>query len=111
GLGEVSKAGVASGVLGSAGYIAIPMIIGGVRRSLIIQWGSTATGLAGQTVTLPTAFPTQICGCAGCESGNTLAMKVVGIIPKTLSTITVAGRDVGVSTLVNTAVKWIVVGY
>ncbi|MEW5562903.1 phage tail protein, partial [Enterobacter asburiae] len=111
GLGELAKAGVSSGVLGANGYIAIPMIIGGVRRSLIIQWGSTATGSGGQTVTLPTAFPTLICGCAGSESGDLTSIKVVGVVPKTLSTIAVAGRIAGASTLANTLVKWIIVGY
>ncbi|CAH6100663.1 gp53-like domain-containing protein [Citrobacter koseri] len=111
GLGNILLAGVCTGVLSTNGYITIPMIISGVKKSLIIQWGATSTLSTGVTVTLPTAFPTQICGCAGCESGDSTSMKVVGVIPKTLSTIFVAGRSAGVSTLTNTAVRWIVIGY
>ncbi|MEK9443843.1 phage tail protein, partial [Escherichia coli] len=39
GLGELSLAGTASGVIGLNGYVTIPLIISGSRRTLIIQWG------------------------------------------------------------------------
>lgn len=47
GLGEIAQAGVCSGVLGVNGYISIPLIIGGVKRNLLIQWGSAAFGGTG----------------------------------------------------------------
>lgn len=47
GLGEIAKAGVCSGVLGVNGYISIPLIIGGVKRNLLIQWGSADFGGTG----------------------------------------------------------------
>ncbi|WP_423958299.1 gp53-like domain-containing protein [Citrobacter freundii] len=47
GLGEIAQAGVCSGVLGVNGYISIPLIIGGVKRNLLIQWGSADFGGAG----------------------------------------------------------------
>lgn len=47
GLGEIAQAGVCSGVLGVSGYISIPLIIGGVKRNLLIQWGSANFGGAG----------------------------------------------------------------
>ncbi|HFX6085489.1 TPA: phage tail protein, partial [Citrobacter koseri] len=46
-LGEIAKAGVCSGVLGENGYISIPLIIGGVKRNLLIQWGSADFGGTG----------------------------------------------------------------
>ena len=62
GLGDISKAGVASGRLGDSGYIAYPLIIDGVKRKMILQFGLTPVATAGSgtayTCTLPTAFPT-----------------------------------------------------
>ncbi len=111
GMGDIALAGVNSGMLGNAGYIAIPMIIAGERKQLILQWGSASTGTTGVTVTLPTVFPTMICACAGCESGDLTSIKVVGVIPQSLSQIKVAGRSAGSSALSNTSVKWFVIGY
>jgi len=78
---------------------------------LIIQWGFTATGTAGNTVTLPVAFNSWIAGCAGNEAGDDSSIKVVSIIPKSLSTLKISGRIVGGNTLVNTVVRWIAIGY
>ncbi|WP_233592672.1 gp53-like domain-containing protein [Citrobacter freundii] len=47
GLEDIAKAGVCSGVLGVNGYISIPLIIGGVKRNLLIQWGSAEFGGTG----------------------------------------------------------------
>lgn len=62
GLGDIALAGVATGMLGNAGYVALPAVIGGVKRRLILQFGLTPVGTAGAgtnfTCTLPTAFPT-----------------------------------------------------
>lgn len=44
GLGELSLAGTASGVIGLNGYVTIPLIISGSRRTLIIQWGHLKWG-------------------------------------------------------------------
>ncbi|MDU3230063.1 MAG: hypothetical protein E7B00_02250 [Citrobacter koseri] len=116
GLGEAAKRNVGAGAnqipdmnsfgnsLATTGYQKIP---GG----LIIQWGATATGSTGATVTLPTAFNSWIGGCVGCESGDDTSIKVVSVIPKNLSTIKVSGRTTGASTLTNTTVRWIAIGY
>lgn len=116
GLGEAAKRGVGTGAnqlpdmnsfgnsLANTGYQKLP---GG----LIIQWGFTSSGLAGNTVTLPVAFKSSIAGCAGCESGDDTSIKVVSVIPKSLSTIKVSGRVTGANTLANTSVRWIVIGY
>ena len=60
GLGEAALAGVSTGVLGGGGYAIFPLIIAGVRRAFIIQWGSLAPLTSGSSVeiTLPIAFPT-----------------------------------------------------
>lgn len=90
--------------LATTGYQKLP---GG----LIIQWGFTSTGSTGNTVTFPVAFNSWIAGCVGCEAGDDTSIKVVSVIPKSLSTIKVSGRVVGASTLANTSVRWIAIGY
>ena len=62
GLGELSLAGTASGVIGLNGYVTIPLIISGSRRTLIIQWGQARFGGsggedAGYLNDFPFAFP------------------------------------------------------
>ena len=116
GLEEAAKRNVGTGAnqipdmnsfgnsLATNGYQKLP---GG----LIIQWGAASTGSSGVTVTLPTAFNSWIGGCVGCESGDDTSIKVVSVIPKTLSTIKVSGRTTGASTLANTSVRWIAIGY
>lgn len=104
GVGQVPDMNSFGSSLNTAGYQKLP---GG----LIIQWGSTSTGSAGNTVTLPVAFNSWIAGCVGCESGDDTSIKVVSVIPKSLSTIKVSGRVVGASTLTNTSVRWIAIGY
>ena len=39
GLKEIAQAGVMSGVLNGNGRVTLPLIIGGVRREMLIQWG------------------------------------------------------------------------
>ncbi|HBM9594746.1 TPA: hypothetical protein L1B78_001945 [Escherichia coli] len=62
GLRDIALAGAATGMLGNAGYVALPVVIGGVKRRLILQFGLTPVAAAGAgtdfTCTLPTAFPT-----------------------------------------------------
>ncbi|HDU8646487.1 TPA: hypothetical protein RG704_001163 [Morganella morganii subsp. morganii] len=62
GLGDINTAGVATGSLGSAGYAIFPIIINGVRKTLIMQWGKLVPLTSGSTVdvNLPIAFPTAI---------------------------------------------------
>lgn len=104
GANQLPDMGSFSNSLSSSGYQKLP---GG----LIIQWGAASTGSTGATVTLPTAFNSWIGGCVGCESGDDTSIKVVSVIPKTLSTIKVSGRVTGASTLANTSVRWIAIGY
>lgn len=62
GLGDINTAGVATGSLGSAGYAIFPIMINGVRKTLIMQWGKLVPLTSGSTVgvNLPIAFPTAI---------------------------------------------------
>ncbi|HFQ9308992.1 TPA: phage tail protein [Escherichia coli] len=76
GLGELSLAGTASGVIGLNGYVTIPLIISGSRRTLIIQWGQARFGGsggedAGYLNDFPFAFPSACYGMIVSHVGYT----------------------------------------
>ncbi|MCZ8651586.1 phage tail protein [Escherichia albertii] len=76
GLGELSLAGTASGVIGLNGYVTIPLIISGSRRTLIIQWGQARFGGAGGEDAgylndFPFAFPSACYGMIVSHVGHT----------------------------------------
>ncbi|MBM0951762.1 phage tail protein [Escherichia coli] len=76
GLGELSLAGTASGVIGLNGYVTIPLIISGSRRTLIIQWGQARFGGsggedAGYLNDFPFAFPSACYGMIVSHVGHT----------------------------------------
>ncbi|MED8218288.1 phage tail protein [Escherichia coli] len=76
GLGELSLAGTASGVIGLNGYVTIPLIISGSRRTLIIQWGQARFGGsggedAGYLNDFPFAFPSACYGMIVSHAGHT----------------------------------------
>lgn len=61
GLGEGAKLNAATATLGRTGFIAIPVMIGGIEQSVIIQWGwnaakASTSGGDGNTVVFPVAF-------------------------------------------------------
>ena len=61
-LGDISVAGVATGSMGETGYAIFPMMIGGTRKTLIMQWGVMTSLMSGGTavINLPIAFPTMV---------------------------------------------------
>ncbi|EPZ3191138.1 gp53-like domain-containing protein [Escherichia coli] len=76
GLRELSLAGTASGVIGLNGYVMIPLIISGSRRTLIIQWGQARFGGsggedAGYLNDFPFAFPSACYGMIVSHVGHT----------------------------------------
>ncbi|EFW0982271.1 phage tail protein [Shigella boydii] len=76
GLGELSLAGTASGVIGLNGYVTIQLIISGSRRTLIIQWGQARFGGsggedAGYLNDFPFAFPSACYGMIVSHVGHT----------------------------------------
>lgn len=75
-MGELSLAGTASGVIGLNGYVTIPLIISGSRRTLIIQWGQARFGGsggidAGYLNDFPFAFPSACYGMIVSHMGHT----------------------------------------
>ncbi|MBA8034256.1 carbohydrate-binding protein [Citrobacter freundii] len=103
GLGELALAGTMTGAFESAGYLKIPAIIGGAKRTLIVQWG-LASGTTGKiATTYATAFPNAvlqvICSVADKSAGSgavTLAVNqadITSLASRTTVTITPSNSD------------------
>lgn len=61
GLGELVLAGTITGVFDTNGYLKIPAIIGGVKKTLIIQWGQgNNTPSATSQTSYPIPFPEKV---------------------------------------------------
>ncbi|MFP1740989.1 phage tail protein [Lonsdalea quercina] len=71
GLGDLALAGVATGVLAGTGHAELPMIVNGVKTSLIVQWGQlgmkeiTPNVFNIQDFLFPIAFPTALLAISG----------------------------------------------
>lgn len=75
-LGELALAGATTGAMLVNGYVAIPLIISGVRRPLIIQWGVGQFGGslgddAGYLNNFPFAFPSACYVMVASHVGHT----------------------------------------
>lgn len=103
GLGELALAGTMTGAFESIGYLKIPAIIGGAKRTLIVQWG-LASGTTGKiATTYATTFPNAvlqvICSVADKSSGSgavTLAVNqadITSLASRTTVTITPSSSD------------------
>lgn len=92
GLGDISVAGVATGSMGETGYAIFPMMIGGTRKTLIMQWGVMTSLRSGGTVdiNLPIAFPTMVMQAYATHDNviQTARPTVYAIAPTSRTTIT-----------------------
>lgn len=91
-MGELALAGATTGAMLVNGYVAIPLIISGVRRPLIIQWGVGQFGGslgddAGYLNNFPFAFPSACYVMVASHVGHTPS--VAGIL--SASAITKSG--------------------
>lgn len=61
GLGELVLAGTITGSFDTNGYLMIPVIIGGVKKDLIVQWGQgNNTASATSQISYPIPFPNKV---------------------------------------------------
>lgn len=61
GLGEIKLAGVIGGLIAGNGHVDFPVIINGVKKTLILQWGSFGNDATGDsTVSFPIPFPNAV---------------------------------------------------
>lgn len=129
GLGEIAKAGVGSGRLGSNGYATLPIIIDGIKRNLIIQWGisdttsmtlpTTSSTINYTDVTLPTSFPSGIAqAVAGYNYSSDTYMAVASAEIRSATTLRLKSLNFNlnnsslvVSGGVSTSIRWLAVGY
>ncbi|EKS5485737.1 hypothetical protein QB859_002203 [Escherichia coli] len=92
GLGDISATGVATGSMGETGYAIFPMMIGGTRKTLIMQWGILTPLRSGGTVdiNLPIAFPTMVMQAYATHDNVTQTARptVYAIAPTSRTTIT-----------------------
>ncbi|MFN0659832.1 gp53-like domain-containing protein, partial [Escherichia coli] len=92
GLGDISAAGVATGRMGETGYAIFPMMIGGTRKTFIMQWGVMTSLRSGGTVdiNLPIAFPTMVMQAYATHDNviQTARPTVYAIAPTSRTTIT-----------------------
>ena len=92
GLGDISVAGVATGSMGETGYAIFPMMIGGTRKTFIMQWGTLMLLRSGGTVdiNLPIAFPTMVMQAYATHDNVTQTARptVYAIAPTSRTTIT-----------------------
>lgn len=91
-LGDISVAGVATGSMGETGYAIFPMMIGGTRKTLIMQWGVMTSLRSGDTavINLPIAFPTMVMQAYATHDNVTQTARptVYAIAPTSRTTIT-----------------------
>lgn len=91
-LGDISVAGVATGSMGETGYAIFPMMIGGTRKTFIMQWGTLTLLRSGGTVdiNLPIAFPTMVMQAYATHDNviQTARPTVYAIAPTSRTTIT-----------------------
>lgn len=60
-LGELALAGTITGVFDTNGYLKIPVIIGGAKRTLMVQWGNAGNAASATTETFyPVPFPNKV---------------------------------------------------
>ena len=92
GLGDISAAGVATGSMDETGYAVFPMMIGGTRKTFIMQWGTLTLLRSGGTVdiNLPIAFPTMVMQAYATHDNviQTARPTVYAIAPTSRTTIT-----------------------
>ncbi|EMT0879977.1 hypothetical protein WMB67_002064 [Enterobacter hormaechei] len=116
GLKDIALSGVGTGLLGSAGYVKIPLIIDGTKQIFILQWGLAAEG-SQLTVTYPTAFPNRVAMAlatpltsfsAGVAS---VAMANLDTLSLTQLNIIVARTLSGSQVAFARSVAWLALGY
>ena len=116
GLTDIVQSGVGTGLLGSAGYVKIPLIIDGTKQTFILQWGSAAEG-SQLTVNYPTAFPNRVAlalatPLTSFSAGvSSVAMANVDTISLTQLNIIVARTLSGSQVAFARSVAWLALGY
>jgi hypothetical protein len=100
-----------AGLNSANGYIKLPMIVAGVKKTLILQWGSLSTSASAETaVTFPIAFPTLCAAVTASWNGTPLGSQKVATPAAVTSTgFSAGGWDSGSRSAI--LIGWIAVGY
>lgn len=112
GLSDIKLAGVCTGVLSTPGQISIPLIIGGVQKKCLIQWGIVNAARQSTTnVTLPVTYG-NVCLFTLAVKGSAIDLTGefgVGCSPVNNSTIAISNSNVGSGS--TQGVRWLTIGY
>lgn len=120
GLSDIVAAGVGTGVLSALGRATLPLIIGGVKQNLIIQWGNITTTAGSGPITFPLAFPTALLASYSCEynssiwkPGSDASCAVYGIDTKSRTGMRIASLTYAGGTWINVDAQcqWLAIGY
>lgn len=112
GLSNIALAGVGTGTLASPGYVSIPLIISGVKRTFIIQWGNTTVVTQTEAlVTLPFAFPTAPAVCLASKGNNISFTGEYSVGASPAGTTQIAIRNTSSAPTTNQGIFWIATGY
>lgn len=123
GLGDIAKAGVASGLMNAVGYVELPVLVGGAKKPLIIQWGWLSGSPAnGTSLTLSGAYPVtfpnalfqiipvlrDISGAGNISAGvSVYANYYDDAVSRSTAKVGVAGSNLGTAI----SIRYIAVGY
>jgi hypothetical protein len=111
------QAGQFSGVFSANGYIKIPVMVAGVLKTFIIQWGVSAPSAASVPVTFPIAFPAGFFWLGSQDSGGqpnltTWSYTLSGLAGFTAYNIaTILKGSSTVNASVSAGFQWFAIGY
>lgn len=98
-------------LLSGNGYFEIPVVVAGVKRTLIVQFGTTTLPTGnGDTVTLPIAFPNAILRIVSSDIGGG-CNQTSSVIGASLSSFQGYGKTAGTNTFAATNYSYIAIGW
>lgn len=112
GMSDIALAGVATGTLASTGAISIPVIVSGVKRNFVIQWGGGDIPRQSTiSVTLPVSFDNN-CLAAFAVKGSAISLSAeyaCGCSPIDKSTISISNSNAGSGS--TQGIRWLAIGH
>lgn len=105
----LNNLGVSAVINASNGYISIPLMVSGLLRNIIIQFGQGNVAAVSGTVSYPIAFPTKVMSLSATKYAS--AQRYVSLNPDSLTVFSVYGWTAPSSTSNPDNFGWIAIGY
>lgn len=113
GLRAAAKLSAATGLLSINGWLQIPLMISGVERKVIFQWGfgnyQASDGVTGTVITFPVAFPSAGLRVLGVDAGT--SANSVSSTSITTTGFTAIGKAVATGALSSAGISYLAIGY